>query len=166
MNSKLSTGLKRIGISALALPCVTSCYSGCDARGPPQTKSSSAINCDVPACSDMMSAYEKSLNAFKKTEITNKGAMKEATKQKFSLISTKRGPVQLPIEYDGTPLNRPELGKSSWNLLHTMVANYPDTPTDEQQKLMTQFFNAIAIFFPCIHCAEDFQANIAESPPR
>lgn len=34
---------------------------------------------------------------------------------------------------DSCPLDRSELGRSSWNLIHSIAANYPDNPSLHQQ---------------------------------
>jgi FAD-linked sulfhydryl oxidase len=55
------------------------------------------------------------------------------------------------------PLYRDELGRSTWGLLHTMAAYYPEKPTDKQETQMENFIDGLATFFPCEECASDFQ---------
>ena len=55
------------------------------------------------------------------------------------------------------PLYRDELGRSTWGLLHTMAAYYPEKPNENQEKLMQNFIDGLAEFFPCEDCASDFQ---------
>lgn len=73
-------------------------------------------------------------------------------------------PVMLPPS--SCPLDRRELGEKTWSLLHTIAAYYPEEPTEEQQNAASQFFQALAILYPCRHCAEDFQENITLFPPK
>ena len=58
---------------------------------------------------------------------------------------------------DDCPLDAAELGRSTWGLLHSMAAYYPDKPSDKQQKEMSQFINIFSRFYPCDVCAEDLR---------
>eukprot|EP00546_Thalassionema_frauenfeldii_P000643 CAMPEP_0178937006 /NCGR_PEP_ID=MMETSP0786-20121207/25502_1 /TAXON_ID=186022 /ORGANISM="Thalassionema frauenfeldii, Strain CCMP 1798" /LENGTH=130 /DNA_ID=CAMNT_0020615499 /DNA_START=154 /DNA_END=546 /DNA_ORIENTATION=+ len=64
------------------------------------------------------------------------------------------------------PPNSPELGRSSWTLLHSMAAWYPDNPTKEEQTMMVGFMTTLARFYPCTWCAADFQEKLKEKPVR
>ena len=72
-------------------------------------------------------------------------------------------------EYDlanQRPLNFEELGNSTWNLLHTMAAYYPESPSEERQTATKEFVKTLGVVYPCTHCAKDFQQEIKEIPPR
>lgn len=56
---------------------------------------------------------------------------------------------------DNCPLDKDELGRSTWNLLHTMAATYPDNPSDEQKQNVNSFFNILSKTYPCDVCAKD-----------
>jgi mitochondrial FAD-linked sulfhydryl oxidase len=67
---------------------------------------------------------------------------------------------------DVCPPSSAKLGRSTWTLLHTMAAWYPDEPTDNDQTTMKRFFTALGRFYPCPWCAHDFQKNLEEKPPQ
>jgi len=62
------------------------------------------------------------------------------------------------------PPNSPQLGRSSWTLLHSMAAWYPENPSTEEQNMMVNFVSALARFYPCTWCASDFQEKVQEKP--
>merc|ERR1711916_333468 len=64
------------------------------------------------------------------------------------------------------PLDREELGQSTWGLLHTWASTYPNTPTEQQQKRMETFFEILSEIYPCPYCREDFARHIEQSPPK
>ncbi|KAI9918112.1 hypothetical protein PsorP6_012790 [Peronosclerospora sorghi] len=50
--------------------------------------------------------------------------------------------------------------------LHSIGIYYPDKPSSEYQAKTKTFIEALALMYPCVHCAGDFQKEIAKSPPR
>ncbi|XP_011499136.1 PREDICTED: FAD-linked sulfhydryl oxidase ALR [Ceratosolen solmsi marchali] len=64
------------------------------------------------------------------------------------------------------PLDKDELGLSTWNFLHTMAAYYPSTPTVEQKNDMKLFFHLLAKFYPCTSCAKDLMEQLKTSSPE
>jgi len=81
-------------------------------------------------------------------------------------FESARGQQQKPqVQQQGCPVDREELGVSTWALLHTLAANIPEEPTEEEQKMLHQMVVGLARFYPCSICATDFQQSVASSPP-
>ena len=57
------------------------------------------------------------------------------------------------------PLDKDSLGQKTWSFLHTMAAYFPDKPTTTQQKEMSAFMKLFSKYYPCDHCAKDFQIS-------
>ena len=66
----------------------------------------------------------------------------------------------------GNATVRAELGRSTWTLLHTMAARYPEDPLEEQQQDATTFITLLSRLYACGQCAEEFQKILAVHPPR
>ncbi|AET41621.1 flavin-linked sulfhydryl oxidase Ecym_8345 [Eremothecium cymbalariae DBVPG len=59
-----------------------------------------------------------------------------------------------------------QLGRSSWTLLHTVAATYPEVPSDHQKKEMNQFMNIFSHVYPCSWCGKDFEDYIRNNAPK
>ncbi|TQS33130.1 hypothetical protein Golomagni_06535 [Golovinomyces magnicellulatus] len=58
------------------------------------------------------------------------------------------------------------LGRSSWTLLHSIAATYPDTPSRTQQSDLLRFVDLFSKLYPCWVCAEDFQSYLTKDVPK
>ncbi|XP_026325213.1 FAD-linked sulfhydryl oxidase ALR [Hyposmocoma kahamanoa] len=81
---------------------------------------------------------------------------------KASLAPQNKSPAHPP----DCPLDKEDLGHSTWGFLHSMAAYYPQKPTENQEKDMKKFFHIFAEFYPCEPCALDFWDDIQENPPQ
>lgn len=59
-----------------------------------------------------------------------------------------------------------QLGKSSWNLLHTISASYPSKPSELQKSEMKEFLRIFSHIYPCSWCATDFEQYIKDHAPK
>jgi hypothetical protein len=66
----------------------------------------------------------------------------------------------------GCPLYIEELGRSSWDLIHTTAAYYPDIPTEEDKKHATNFMISMAYLYPCDVCRREFIESVEKLPPQ
>ncbi|GKY94932.1 hypothetical protein MPSEU_000458100 [Mayamaea pseudoterrestris] len=109
-------------------------------------------DCDRPACDDMMSMLKAASNRVHKNAND-----KNINVDLSSDVESQQSAIRCPPK-------SAELGRSSWTLLHSMAAWYPDQPSETEQTLVRHFFAAIARFYPCTYCAEDFAENLKKSP--
>ncbi|CDM31996.1 hypothetical protein DTO013E5_9662 [Penicillium roqueforti] len=59
-----------------------------------------------------------------------------------------------------------ELGRSTWTLLHSMAATYPEKADTEHQANMGGFLKFFSKLYPCWVCADDFQRWMAHPSGR
>ena len=67
-------------------------------------------------------------------------------KQKIGEFLTPEGATK-PLT-----LTKQEIGINTWSLLHSMAASYPNEPTEEDKKYITNFLYSLANLFPCKIC--------------
>eukprot|EP00238_Polyblepharides_amylifera_P000017 CAMPEP_0196572528 /NCGR_PEP_ID=MMETSP1081-20130531/2571_1 /TAXON_ID=36882 /ORGANISM="Pyramimonas amylifera, Strain CCMP720" /LENGTH=160 /DNA_ID=CAMNT_0041889883 /DNA_START=84 /DNA_END=563 /DNA_ORIENTATION=+ len=61
-------------------------------------------------------------------------------------------------------VTREDLGRSTWTLLHTIAAAFPDTPTRQQRKDAKIFVESLARIYPCAECSKHFQIIVKDNP--
>ncbi|SGZ55978.1 CIC11C00000005573 [Sungouiella intermedia] len=59
-----------------------------------------------------------------------------------------------------------QLGNSAWHLLHTVLARYPDKPTDQEKNTLKQYIFFFGQVYPCGDCARHFQKLLKAFPPQ
>merc|ERR1711871_952585 len=64
------------------------------------------------------------------------------------------------------PLDREELGRSTWDFLHTTAAYYPETPTESQKKDALALITSLSNLYACGHCAEDLRESLKSEPAQ
>ncbi|SMQ51456.1 unnamed protein product [Zymoseptoria tritici ST99CH_1A5] len=80
-----------------------------------------------------------------------KTMMKSATTGSSAKAPVTAPPAECPPDVE-------ELGRSTWTLLHTLTANYPERPSFAQQSETKQFIGLFGKLYPCWVCADDFRA--------
>ena len=83
--------------------------------------------------------------------------------------TTDLDPASASASAPGPPPDCPAdvetLGRSTWTLLHTMAATYPERPSASQQSDLLGFVRLFSRLYPCWSCAQDFQAYIGHQRP-
>jgi Erv1 / Alr family len=128
----------------------------------------SLSDCDRPACDDIVSMFQKASKAASDAESVEKGNAKPSTTTDASVVGTSERAIskeKYSVD-DVCPPSSAKLGRSTWTLLHTMAAWYPDAPSETDQTSIKSFFTTLSRFYPCPWCAHDFQHNLEEKPPQ
>ncbi|KAL2889080.1 FAD-linked sulfhydryl oxidase ALR [Ceratocystis lukuohia] len=100
----------------------------------------------------------RSCTSFASWASQTKSSLKTAEKPNAETI-TPSIPSDCPPDVEA-------LGRSSWTLLHSMAASYPEQPSPGEQSDMLSFVKLFSKLYPCWVCAEDFQAYLARDEPR
>ncbi|AQZ18726.1 ERV2 (YPR037C) [Zygosaccharomyces parabailii] len=64
------------------------------------------------------------------------------------------------------PEAKKELGRASWKYFHTLLARFPDDPTEEQRSKLASFIQLYAELYPCGECSHHFVEMLKENPPQ
>lgn len=122
------------------------CEGAADPLGTVQHKKSprtSAVDCADPVCKSTSDMFTKALQGVAAAD----------------KASARKAPLRCPLDVN-------ELGNSTWDLIHTLAAYYPENPSNEQKLAAVQFFQALSLLYPCHICAEDFIDSVSKNPPR
>ncbi|KAF1318229.1 Augmenter of liver regeneration, partial [Globisporangium splendens] len=109
-------------------------------------------NCVEPACKSKVDMFKSFMGGGRGASTKASGAQQAAQEE--------------PALPKDCPLGREELGNATWGLLHSMGIYYPEKPSKEYQEKTKTFIEALALMYPCVHCAEDFQNEVKKSPPK
>ncbi|KJH43802.1 kinase domain protein [Dictyocaulus viviparus] len=69
-------------------------------------------------------------------------------------------------DFKNCPVDKEELGRSTWNLLHTVSVYYPEKPMEIDKQTISVFIDSLAKLYPCDFCAKDLQKDLKEDPPK
>jgi FAD-linked sulfhydryl oxidase len=111
--------------------------------------------CVDPACASKLELFQRSAKLSKrhaKSEAASESHHQHHDTDKSSLSQC--------------PIDREELGKSTWNLLHTIAANLPEEMSVQDQIGLIQLMDSLSSLYPCKICAPDFKKFVEDFPPR
>ncbi|CAN0190882.1 unnamed protein product [Pylaiella littoralis] len=142
---------------------------------PPPTPPTPTDQCSKnPACSDIADLLRKgkalaSKDKEKSLDDTSPGAGKKAAgssrvPQSSDGAAAEESAASAP-EKDGCPLDKGELGTSTWGLIHTTAAHYPEEPSKETQNHARALMASLAALYPCTYCRKDFEKELRKQPP-
>lgn len=88
-------------------------------------------DCATPACSSTMNNLSQAFSSVDKKKKVVKG-------EKPTL--------------KGCPINTIELGRSAWNVIHTLAEHISEEPDEEEQQYIKSFMKSFSMLYPCHVC--------------
>ena len=130
-------------------------------------KAEKPFDCQQAACQSKQELFQQmyaaSSGGKKKSASTT---ATEKLRPETDIPSALIAPIVSAIEVAQCPLDKAELGRSAWNVIHTVAAYYPDEPTLSEQDNARHFISALAGLYPCHICKPHFVDFVANNPPR
>jgi Erv1 / Alr family len=96
--------------------------------------------------------------------ITADNDVANSSSDSVAVIETERNSA-VSLSVSDCPLDKEELGRSTWNLIHTVAAYYPDSPSEADKENARNFILALSHLYPCEVCRSDFIESVANFPP-
>ena len=103
--------------------------------------SAKPLDCANPVCGSKLDLFSKALRA-----------------SSSSASAAEEAPRACPVDRD-------ELGRATWALLHTTAAYFPETPSAADRAGASDLVRGLAASYPCEHCRADFRVAVAAAPP-
>lgn len=64
------------------------------------------------------------------------------------------------------PETKKEVGRASWKYFHTLLARFPDEPSEEERQKLSTFIQLYAELYPCGECSYHFVKMLQKYPPQ
>jgi FAD-linked sulfhydryl oxidase len=106
--------------------------------------SAKPLDCANPVCGSKLDLFSKALRA--------------SSSSSSSSVAAAEAPRACPVDRD-------ELGRATWALLHTTAAYFPEAPGAADRAGAADLVRGLAASYPCEHCRADFRGAIAAAPP-
>lgn len=119
---------------------------------------------------DFQSIAGKKPKAAVKPENSAKSELKASPESKVDAVAPKSIDLSVQSKIGSYSQDDPPdvevLGRSSWTLLHSIAARYPETPSKKEQRDLSQFLKLFGNFYPCWYCGEDFGKYMTSNEPK
>ena len=66
----------------------------------------------------------------------------------------------------GNETAKAELGRAAWKLFHTIMARFPDQPSEDEKTALKSYVHLFQRLYPCGECAEHFREILDRFPPQ
>lgn len=142
MLAKLLGGIRGLRSYALCDGNAGAHAAGKKSKAPPLPS-----DCEDIVCRSKMDMMQQ---AFK--------SMQQQPHQPFAPVVPAKPKVECPVDKD-------ELGRAAWALMHTTAAYFPEDPEFEEQLAAMSLMLGLSKLYPCSYCQADFEAFRKASPP-
>eukprot|EP00252_Welwitschia_mirabilis_P016374 TRINITY_DN3611_c0_g1_i1.p1 TRINITY_DN3611_c0_g1~~TRINITY_DN3611_c0_g1_i1.p1 ORF type:complete len:198 (+),score=37.44 TRINITY_DN3611_c0_g1_i1:256-849(+) len=91
---------------------------------------------------------------------------KEVKLQRHHSREDEPDPFQLYDEEAkaGKSALKEQLGRSTWTLLHTLAAQFPEKPTRQQKRDVRELMTILSRIYPCKECADHLKEILKSNP--
>ena len=66
----------------------------------------------------------------------------------------------------GNETAKAELGRATWKYFHTVMARFPDKPTQDESATLKSYVHLFQRLYPCGECARHFGQILEKFPPQ
>ena len=117
-------------------------------------------DCETPACSSTINNLTQAMSGIhitkKNNKYNNKNNKNIKSNEKHSdthnNTDTDNNENNDKTKLHGCPINTIELGRSAWNVIHTLAEHISEQPNEEEQHNIISFMNSFSMLYPCHIC--------------
>lgn len=66
----------------------------------------------------------------------------------------------------GNETAKAELGRATWKYFHTVMARFPEKPTEDESTALQTYIHLFTRLYPCGECSEHFRTILDKFPPQ
>ncbi len=160
-------GLRRVALAAPVMASLAAVLllERLGSRGAARAAPGGAA-CPEPICDDRKRLFAAAMGGGGARGGASAGAARAGAGASVGAVGVPVAPTQAAqaAPAEDCPLTRSELGRATWELLHSTAAYLPEQPSEEQRRAAEALVRALGVVYACAHCREHFAAHLARHP--